>query len=90
MKNLGLWSPGYEILFEKFVKPPGSLSYILNVPSLIVLLFFSNRSFLFQSAIFAKPINICKLFENVLPCHKVLQRFMQSQHMTDHFIIFYL
>ena len=31
MKYLGLWSLGYEKFFEKFVKPSGPPSYILNV-----------------------------------------------------------
>ena len=34
MKFLGLWSPGLQNFFEKFVKPSGPSSYILNVRSL--------------------------------------------------------
>ena len=36
MQYLGLWSPGLQNFFEKFVKPSGTLSYILNVRSIIV------------------------------------------------------
>ena len=35
MKYLGLWSPGLQNFFEKFVKPFGSHAYILNVRSLM-------------------------------------------------------
>ena len=34
MKYLGLWSPGLRNFFEKFVKPSGPTSYILNVATL--------------------------------------------------------
>ena len=34
VKYLGLWSPGLRIFFEKFVKPSGPTSYILNTRSL--------------------------------------------------------
>ena len=30
MKYLGLWSPGLRLSFEKFVKPSGTPSCILN------------------------------------------------------------
>ena len=43
MKYLGLWSLGYEKCFEKFVKPSGPLSYILNVCSL-------NHGYMLQSS----------------------------------------
>ena len=34
MKYVGLWSPELRHFFEKFVKPSGHSSYILNVRSL--------------------------------------------------------
>ena len=34
MKYLGLRYPGLQVLFERFVKPSGLASYVLNVRSL--------------------------------------------------------
>ena len=34
MKYLGLWYPGLQVFFERFVKPSDLASYILNVSSL--------------------------------------------------------
>ena len=49
MKYLGLWSPGLQKNFEKFVKPSVLPSYILNVCSLISNLTFSTTKQCFSA-----------------------------------------
>ena len=51
MKYLGLWSRGLQIFFEKFVKPLGPPSYILNVRSLIWYIYIYIYIYIYSCAV---------------------------------------
>ena len=62
MKNLGLWSPVYEILFKKFVKPSGPLpTYLMYAPLFIQLCWVRIINSFQANVLFQYPLNTSEI-----------------------------